>query len=451
VALPLVAIVGAPNIGKSTLFNRLVGWRKAIVTDEPGVTRDRNYGEVTRGPVPFRVVDTGGLTPSTSAPFAREIEDQASEALNEAACVLFMVDARAGATAVDREVAAFLRRRSVPVLVVANKVDSPAQDDLIHELFELGLGQPYPVSAAHGRGVEELLEAVAERLEDGSSAAPPDPADETVPPPLRVAIVGRPNVGKSSILNHLLGEDRVLVSEIPGTTRDAIDTLLERDGMRFLLVDTAGMRRKGKVRLSAEASSVVLARRSMERADVVVLVLDGSRELAAQDAHIAGYAVDAHRPMVVAVNKWDLVDERERAAKDWSERIRHRLRFAKEVPIVLISAKTGQRVERLLDLAGKVHAAGGIRVPTPELNRWLQDVSRSERAAPARGRSIRLYYATQTGVHPPRFVLFCNEPRHVHFSLRRFLLNSLRQRFGFGPAPIKLEFRARRRPARTRG
>lgn len=444
-ALPLVAIVGAPNIGKSTLFNRLVGWRKAIVTDEPGVTRDRNYGEVRRGDVPFRVVDTGGLTPRTAAPFAQEIEQQASEALREAVCVLFMVDGRAGATAVDREVAGFLRRRNVPVILVANKIDSEAQDSLVHDLYELGLGDPVPVSAAHGRGVEELLDTIAGFLPEKSQA---EPVGEDEGGPLRVAIVGRPNAGKSSILNSLLGEERVMVSEIPGTTRDAIDTLVEREGRLFLLVDTAGIRRKGKVRLSAEASSVLLARRSMERADVVILVLDGSRELAAQDAHIAGYGVDAYRPMVVAVNKWDLVEEREQAARDWEERVRHRLRFAKEVPVLLVSAKTGQRVSRLLDVAVRLHAAAGIRVPTPELNRWLQDVARAERARPARGRSIRLFYATQKGTHPPHFVLFCNDPAHVHFSLRRFLANSLRERFGFGPAPIRLEFRARRKRRR---
>lgn len=445
--LPLVAIVGAPNTGKSTLFNRLVGWRKAIVTDEPGVTRDRNYATVDDVPVPFEIVDTGGLTPNTAAPFAREIEEQADAALADAACVLFVVDARAGATAVDREVASFLRRTGRPVLLVANKVDSPRQDELVHDLYDLGLGDPVAVSAEHGLGIEPLLEAITETLDTRSGDEPPqeDPdADPEARGPLSIAIVGRPNVGKSSILNRLLGEQRVMVSDIPGTTRDAIDTLLERDGKRYLLIDTAGMRRKGKAR-RAEASSVVLARKSMSRADVVILVLDASRELAAQDAHIAGYAVDAFRPLVVAVNKWDLIEEREQAAKDWLERVRYRLRFAKEVPMVLVSAMSGQRISRLLDTAETVHAAAGIRIPTPELNRWLQEVARSENAAPARGGSIRLYYATQAGIHPPRFILFCNDPKHAHFSLRRFLVNSLRERFGFGPAPIKIELRARKR------
>lgn len=443
--VPLVAIVGAPNIGKSTLFNRLVGWRKAIVTDEPGVTRDRNYGEVSDAEPPFRLVDTGGLTPNTETLFSREIEEQAAMAMREAACVLLLVDGRAGATAVDRDVATFLRKQGLPIILVANKIDSPAQDHLIHDLYDLGLGEAVPVSAEHGRGVSDLLDAIAAilgEIPDAPGAPEPEPDEDR---PISVAILGRPNVGKSSILNRLLGEDRVMVSEIAGTTRDAIDTLLEKDGRRYRLIDTAGIRRKGKVRLSAEASSVVLARRSMERADVAILVLDGSEEFSAQDAHIAGYAREALKPMIVAVNKWDLLDSREQAAKDWAEKIRVRLRFAKEVPMMLISAKTGQRVVKLLDRVDEVYRAAGIRVPTPELNNWLQHVARLERAAPARGRSIRLYYATQTGSHPPRFLLFCNDPSQVHFSLRRFLLNSLRETFGFGPAPIGLEFRARRR------
>ena len=443
-SLPLVAIVGKPNIGKSTLFNRLVGSRRAIVTDEPGVTRDRIYGEVHDVVHPFRVVDTGGLTPRTAAPFAREIETQAEAALAEAECVLFVVDARDGLTAVDREVAAFLRRRSVPIVVVANKVDSEAQEPLLLELHELGLGTPIGLSAEHGRGMPDLIDAIEEILgrrvpQEGS----PDAAVER-DRPVRVAIVGRPNAGKSSLLNRLLGEERALVSDIPGTTRDAVDTVLELGEHRFVLVDTAGIRRRGKVELSAEASAVLMARRSIERADVVVLVIDAARGFAAQDAHIAGYAIDAFRPVIVAVNKWDLVEDREAAAKAWSDELRRRLRFARETPVVLVSAKSGQRVAKILDQVTAAHAAACIRVPTPELNRWLGEESRREQGAPVRGSSIRLYYATQTGVNPPSFVLFCNRPAQVHFSLRRRFANSLRRRFGFGPAPIRLEFRSRR-------
>ncbi len=441
--MPLVVIVGAPNVGKSTLFNRLVRRRHAIVTAQPGMTRDRLYGVVDQGERPFRIVDTGGLTPRTEAPFAREIERQAEAALGEAALVLFVVDARAGATALDREIGELLRRRSLPLLLIANKVDTPAQEPLVHQLHELGLGDPLPVSAEHGLGLPELLDRIeAELGQEEVTPAVSEPDDEAI----RVAIVGRPNVGKSSLLNVLLGEERVLVSELPGTTRDAVDTLLELEGRRYVLVDTAGLRRRGRPREAAERYSVNRAQKSIERADVVVLVIDASEQFAAQDAHIAGYVQDARRPMIVAVNKWDLIEDREQRAKDWTETIRHRLRFAKEVPLVLISARTGQRVLRILDLADELHACAGRRVPTGELNRWLQRVARRERGAPAGGGSVNLLYATQTGVHPLRFVLFCSDARRVHFSLRRQLTNSLRETFGLGAAPIQLHFRSRRGP-----
>jgi len=441
----VVAIVGAPNVGKSTLFNRLVGRRTAIVTNAPGVTRDRNYGLVRRAPRRFRVVDTGGLMPGSEQPFAREIESQAAAALAEAALLLFVVDVRAGVTAVDRDVAAWLRRRGAPVIPVANKAESDEQDLAASDLYALGLGEPVPVSAEHGRGIEELIDAIVMRLPD-------DRADErgaetdggAEPPPLRVAIVGRPNVGKSSLLNALAGEDRVVVSDIPGTTRDAVNTLMERDGKRILLIDTAGIRRRGKIGAEIEGISSLITRRAIEDADAVVLVLDGTEALSAQDAHVAGYVHDAERPFVVAVNKWDVIEEKEARARAWEEQVRTRLRFAKEVPVVFVSAKTKQRVWKLVDHAEEMHACAGRRVPTPALNRWLEQVARDERAAPAAGRSVRLFYATQTGIHPPRFLLFCNDARKVHFSLRRRLENSLRERFGFGASPLRLTFRSRR-------
>lgn len=444
VAPPLIAIVGAPNVGKSTLFNRLVGRRSAIVTDEPGMTRDRNYGTVRRGRRPFRVVDTGGLTPGLDVPFAREIEHQADLALREAAGVLYVVDARAGASALDRELASRFRRRGIPVRLVANKIDAPSLEPLVHDLHGLGLGEPIAVSAEHGEGIGELLDAVDAML--GQPEDVPAEAEAAEPETVKVALVGRPNVGKSSLVNRLLGEERVLVSDVPGTTRDSVDTLFRYRDRRYLLVDTAGIRRRGKMSKAAETLSVLLARRSIERADVVVLVVDGADTFAAQDAHVAGYAVEARKAVVVAVNKWDLVEEREAAATAWQDELKRRLKFVKEVPIVLVSARTGQRVLKILDHVDAVHAAGGRRVPTPELNRWLHQEAQSERTSPAGGRSVRLFYAAQTGVHPPRFVLFCNDARRVHFSLRRRLENSLRERFGFGAAPLHLQFRSRREP-----
>jgi len=438
----LVAIVGAPNVGKSTLFNRLVGRRQAIVTDEPGVTRYRLYGEVRDVSCPLRLVDTGGLTPNTAAPFAREIEQQAGVALAEASVILFVVDVRAGATAFEDDIARMLRRRRDSVIVVANKVDAEKVADRVHEFHRLGLGEPFPVSAEHGLGFEPLLEEIVSRA---AAAEPivPDEADR--PAPLRVAIFGRPNVGKSSLLNRLAGEERVLVSDIPGTTRDAIDSLVELDGRAYLLIDTAGLRRRGRARLAAERFSVARARRNIGRCDVALLILDAEAGFAAQDAHIAGYITEAHKPMIVAVNKWDLIGDREEQAKQWEERVRHRLRFAKQVPMLLISAKTGQRVTRVLELADELQAYGAKRVRTPELNVWLHEVAGSMVHGGPRGPSLRLYYATQVGSHPPNFVVFCNDPRKVHFSFRRYLENSLRDRFEFAGSPLRITFRRRRR------
>jgi GTP-binding protein len=440
--LPLVAIVGAPNVGKSTLFNRLVKNRAALVTDQPGLTRDRIYGIVELGARPFRIVDTGGLR-WDDVPFGREILLQAEAALIEASLVLLVVNGRTDPTALDSEVASFLRRRGANVLLVANKVDGPGQDDAIHQLHSLGLGEPLGVSAEHARGVDELLGAIDARLPE----AAPDSEDESSDEPIKVALVGRPNVGKSSLLNRLVGEDRMLVSDIPGTTRDAVDTLVTARGRRYRLVDTAGMRRLGRVEEKAESLSAMRARQAIERADVVVLVLDGSVPITAQDTHIAGFAVDAARPIVVAINKWDLVEEREVKAKDWEQEMRERLRFVKEVPFVLVSAKSGQRVGKILDRVDELYADAGKRVPTPALNTWLQEEAEKERRAPAKGGSVRLFYATQTGIRPPRFVVFCNEARRLHFSLRRHLENSLRERFGFGASPLRLTFRSRRERA----
>ncbi len=439
---PLVAIVGAPNVGKSTLFNRMVGRRHAIVTDQPGVTRDRLYGDVDRDPLHFRLVDTGGLTPNDAAPFAAEIMEQASTAIREAAVLIFILDGRVGATAIDRDVAVLLRKSDRPIVLVANKIDGDKQETLIHELHELGLGEPFALSAEHDRGMDDLYECLETLLADVPDVADDTPGDR----PLRVAIVGRPNVGKSSLLNRLVGEQRVMVSDIPGTTRDAIDTLLTLGERRYLLIDTAGIRRPGRIRERVERFSIVRAKANIDRCDAAILVLDADDGIAAQDTHIAGYVHEALKPLVVAVNKWDLIEGREVAAKKWEEDVRDRLRFAKQAPMVLISALTGQRALNLLDRVDEVHACGAIQVGTPELNRWLEQAA----AHQSRGvkQAFRVYYATQTGVHPPRFAIFCNDPDKGHFSVKRYLENSLRERFGFGASPIRLQFRPRRGPAR---
>jgi GTP-binding protein len=439
---PLVAIVGAPNVGKSTLFNRMVGKRQAIVTDLPGVTRDRQYGEVDRPPLRCRLVDTGGMTPNDAAPFSEDILRQAEVAIAEAAVLLFIVDGRSGATAVDRDVAALLRKSNVPIVFVANKIDGEGQESLVHELHELGLGEPVGLSAEHGRGLNDLYDALEAHLE----GVPDAPDDEGVEHPLRVAIVGRPNVGKSTLFNCLAGEERVLVSDIPGTTRDAIDSLMTIGDHRYLLIDTAGIRRPGRIRQRVERFSIVRAKANIDRADVVILVIDAANGIAAQDQHIAGYVHDAGKPIIAAVNKWDLIEDREEQAKRWEEDVRDRLRFARNTPMVLISALTGQRTDRVLQHARDVHAAGAIRVGTADLNRWLERAAATQQRAGKR--SFRVYYATQTGIHPPRFVIFCNDPKKGHFSVRRYLENNLRETFGFESAPIRLQFRPR--PGRTR-
>jgi GTP-binding protein len=435
---PLVAIVGAPNVGKSTLFNRLVGRRRAIVTDEPGVTRDRLYGEVSHASRPFCLVDTGGLMPGEEHPLAREIERQADAALEEASVVLFVVDARAGATALDLDLAQMLRRRGCRLMLVANKVDGDEAVTRITELHALGLGPPLAISAEHGRGVDALVEAL-------ESLLPEHTAEDAAETRLNVAIVGRPNVGKSSVVNRLLGEERVVVSEHPGTTRDAVDTLLEIGERRYRLVDTAGLRRPGKVRHVVERFSAERAKQNIQRCDVAVLVLDGSQSLAAQDAHVAGAVCDARKPMVLVVNKWDLVEGPEEAVKSWEETIRYRLGFTRGAPVVFASALTGQRVLKILDRVDEIHEAAGLRVPTQLLNRWLEAHPAGRRGRASRGAGFRVYYATQTGTHPPSFVLFCNDPTLLHFSTRRRIENELRASFGFGSVPIRLEFRRRRK------
>jgi len=353
-----------------------------------------------------------------------------------------VVDIRSGITAGDRDVAAWLRKRRVKVVVVANKSDDAMHEAAAHEAHVLGLGEPCAVSAEHGLGIGALIDRVVALLDVTAAAGPGSEADRTSP--IAVAIVGRPNVGKSSIVNRLIGAERSIVSEIAGTTRDAVDTLLEAGGRRFLLIDTAGLRRRGSARQTAESLAVIMAHRSIERADVVVLVVDAQQPFAAQDAHVAGFAHDAAKPIVIALNKWDLVASRDEAAKAWSDEVKSRLRFVKESPVILVSAKTGLRVPRLLDAVADAYGKASVRVPTPNLNRWLQRAARDERSSPAGGRSIRLFYATQTGIRPLRFVLFCSDARRVHFSLRRHLENGLRETFGLGCAPVRLTFRSRR-------
>ena len=466
-ALPLVAIVGRPNVGKSALFNRILGQRRAIVDPMAGLTRDRLYAESEWRGRRFTIVDTAGLVlgkDRDEVPAQRELrrrmEEQSRLAIGEADLVLFVLDVREGLTAVDRDIAELLRRSRTqggttagvsaggaagtpvgtsvrtPVLVVANKADGRGRELLAHEFYELGLGDPWVISALHGTGSGDLLDAVVERL------PPPRPelADDQLAG--RIAILGRPNVGKSSLLNAVIGDERSLVTAEPGTTRDPVDTRIVFAGKRLLLVDTAGIRRHGLTR-GVEQYSLLRGLRAMERADLAIVVIDAKEGINAQDVHIAGYVVEAGRGLVLALNKWDLLAAEEKEEKVWRRRIRDQLNFAPWAPVSYISAKTGQRVTQPLEVALKVIEERHRRVATPELNRWLRSVL-GQRDTPSRkGRQVRVLYATQAESTTPTFVFFVNEPELVHFSYRRFLETQLRQAFGFEGTSIRLVFRRR--------
>lgn len=432
---PVVAIVGRPNVGKSTLFNRLVGGRQAIVEDIPGTTRDRLYGEVEWRDHAFVVIDTGGLEPNAEVGYSALIRDQVQIALAEADVVLFIVDATSGVTATDVEIASELRKSEKPVLLLANKADNEARREAAVEFYEFGLGEPMPLSAYHGLGVREVQERLFELL-------PPSPA-EAPPEQLRLAVVGRPNVGKSAIVNAILGQERVIVSEEAGTTRDAVDTPFVYKEQPLVLIDTAGIRRPGRVERGVEKYSVMRARQAIERCDIAVLVLDATQKLAAQDLHIGGYVADAYKGMIIAVNKWDLVEDTEENREAFADRALRRLRFTPWAPLAFISAKTGLNVDGLLDLALEVGETRSFRIPTAEVNSALREaVAAHPPPSPGR-RPVRIRYATQAEILPPTFVFFANDASLIHFSYQRYLENCLRRRFGFEGTAIKLVFRSR--------
>ena len=450
---PIVALVGRPNVGKSTMFNRLVGHRLAIVEDEPGTTRDRQYAPAEWTQQPFILVDTGGLDVAASedgpqgagrAPlgtssrdYVKEIRRQAEIAIEEADLVVFLVDARDGNTSADREVAEILRRSARPVILAANKADNEARRQASVEFHELGLGEPYPVSALHGTGTGDLLDAIVAHL--------PRVVEEPDADVVRIAIVGRQNVGKSSLLNALLNEDRTIVSPIAGTTRDAIDSELRWDDQRLVLVDTAGIRRRGKVEQGVEKYSVLRALSAIERADVTLLVLDATQGVTAQDTHVAGFILEAAKSVVVLVNKWDLVPDKDAyTVVSHTRMVRERLRFMDYVPVLFLSALTHQRVDKILPMALHVAAERKVRIPTGELNRVIRESVRAHPAASRQGRPLKFFYATQASVAPPTFVLFVNDVDLVHFSYARYLENTLRAAYPFEGTPMRLHFRPRK-------
>lgn len=434
--LPVVAIVGRPNVGKSALFNRIVGGRPALVEDLPGTTRDRIYGEAEWRGQAFMVIDTGGLEPEEPGTYTPLVRQQAQQAIAEADIILFVVDAETGATAADVEVAEMLRRTTKPVLLLANKAENRERQEAAVGFYELGLGEPIPVSALHGYNVAEVLDMVVESL------PPAQPAEEHER--LRVAIVGRPNVGKSSLLNAILGEQRVIVSDVPGTTRDVIDTPFTFDGHELLLLDTAGLRRRGAIERGVERHSAIRARRAIERAQVAICVFDLSEGFTQQDAHVVGYALDAHTGIIVAANKWDLVRDKEPTREDWERRLRWKLKFARWISIRFISAKEGEGVRELLAEAVRIGEERRKRVDTGLLNQVIRRaMAEKPPPTPTKGRRLKLLYVTQAAVDPPTFVFFMNDASLAHFSYRRYMENVIRRHFGFDGTAIKLVFRGR--------
>jgi GTP-binding protein len=436
----MVAIVGRPNVGKSTLFNRLIGQRRAIVGDEPGITRDRIYGEVEWAGTKFSLIDTGGIVPDDDAVIPANILKQAGKAIEESELLVWVVDARKGITQLDEELAGLLRGTGKPVLVAANKIDTSSLESESTEFYQFGFQDVYPVSAEQGIGIGELLDGVAELLPQT------DLDDADAERELRLAIVGRPNVGKSSLLNQLLGEDRVIVSPVAGTTRDAIDTLLETPERRFRLIDTAGIRRKGKTDEMAEKLSVIMARKSLERADVAIILIDAVEGVTALDANIAGYALDAGCSIIIAVNKWDAVAEKEtNTAAEFERGLRDKMKFLEWAPVITISALIGQRVERILPLVVRADEARNRRIPTSQLNDFFERAIAQPRGgtAPSPGRGgysrLKVQYLTQVGVRPPTFVVFTSGGKPgLHFSYERYLLNRLREEFDFFATPLKI-------------
>ena len=438
--LPTVVIIGRPNVGKSTLFNKLTGSRRAIVGDEPGITRDRIYGRAEWRGREFRLVDTGGIIPNEKELIPANILIQARAALDEASLIILLVDARAGITPLDEELAEIARLINKPVFVAANKVDSAKLEADALEFECWGFEEVFPISAEHGSGVAEMLDAAIEVI-------PAHAAAELEFQEIRLAIVGRPNVGKSSLVNRLVGEERVIVSPIPGTTRDAVDTELEFEGTHFRLIDTAGIRRKGKTELVAEKISVVMARRHLEQANVAVLLIDAIEGPTANDAAIAGYALEAGASLIIAVNKWDVIEKDTHTTKQYEQRIREMMKFASYAPIVFISAKTGQRVMKLLELARRGHEERKKRIPTSELNRFFERHLEQPRATTRSKYPVRVLYITQPAASPPTFVLFTSSrsPKaKLHFSYERYLENRLREEFGFFATPIRIKQRRKK-------
>lgn len=438
---PIVAIVGRPNVGKSTFFNRLIGERSAIVQNEPGTTRDRIYSDTDWGGRVFTIVDTGGFLASASdgEELTEMVRVQAEQAIAEADLILFMIDVTSGLTPPDRDVADILRRTQKPIVLAANKADSFERTNSAVDFYELGMGDPIPISAYHGTGTGDLLDKVVEMLPPQSADEVEEEHDTTT----RIAIVGRPNVGKSRLLNAILGADRAIVSDLPGTTRDPVDTRIQWLNNDITLVDTAGIRRRGRIEPGVEQWSVLRTLRAISRSDVVLLLIDAAEGLTAQDEHVISYVLEESKALVIAVNKWDLVEKESNTMQEYTRDLRERLNYVNWAAITFISAKFSQRIPTVMDAAIKAAAERNRRVTTAEINRLMNDAVADHQPPSKPGKWLKFLYATQADTRPPTFIFFVNDAKQVQFGYKRYLENRIRDRFGFKGTPIRLFFRSR--------
>ncbi|MDR3728928.1 MAG: ribosome biogenesis GTPase Der [Oscillospiraceae bacterium] len=430
---PIVAIVGRPNVGKSMLFNKLVGQRLSIVEDTPGVTRDRIYGETDWNGRTFTLVDTGGIEPRTDDQILSFMREQAQIAIDNATVIVFLTDVKTGVTAADQEVANMLLRCGKPIVLAVNKVDQGMSPD-IYEFYNLGLGDPIAVSAVHGHGTGDLLDACVAYF-------PPEDEEEEESDAIKVALIGRPNVGKSSLTNRILGQERTIVSNVPGTTRDAIDSTFENEKGKYVFIDTAGMRKKAKVEEAIEKYSVLRATMAIDRADVCLILIDATEGVTEQDTKVAGLAHEAGKACIIVVNKWDLVEKDGKTMDKMRQEVMRDLSYMTYAPILFLSALTGQRVDRLFDLINYVHEQASTRITTGMLNNVLADAQTRVQPPTDKGRRLKIYYMTQVGIRPPHFVVFCNDKKLFHFSYQRYLENCIRSTFGLEGTPIILSIR----------
>jgi len=433
----VIALVGRPNVGKSTLFNKVVGKRIAIVEDSPGVTRDRQYASVSWLNRVFLLIDTGGFEPASPDRMFLQMKEQCQIAIEEAQAIVFLVDGRAGLTQADREIIDILRRSEKPLFVGVNKIDTLQHFERMYDFFELGVEQLFPLSAEHGLGINELFDQVIQVL-------PEHEGEEAISDSVRIALIGRPNVGKSSLVNRLLGESRMIVDEAPGTTRDAIDTLLSVGGRHYTLIDTAGIRRRSHVSQRLEKYSAIMALKSIERCDIALVLFDASEGVTDQDARIASYTYEAGRGLVIILNKWDLLQKEKSTYETAVEQVREKLKSLSYAPILSLSALTGQRVRRIFPLIDQVWGDYTKRISTSDLNRALEESVKKYSPPSRRGKIVKFYYATQISTKPPTFVCFVNHPEEVHFSYMRYFQNQLREKFGFSGTPLRVFLRKKR-------